>query len=502
MDSNEHIENNSSEVDKKNQLYPVFLKLDQLELLLVGGGNVGLEKLHSLLANSPEAKVSIVAPEVKDEIKKLVLRHPTCKIFQREFQYDDLNDKDLVILATNNRSLHEEIKTKATEKSILVNVADTPDLCDFYLGSIVQKGNLKIAISTNGKSPTAAKRIKEVLHEALPGELDDVIENLHKVRSKLNGNFEYKVKKLNKLTRTLIENDNSFNGNRWRRIATYSLLAFAFMLIGYFIFSYLPLQQMASDSYKWYKTLDRAFPIMVLAGFLAQMVDGALGMGYGVTSATILLSAGVNPAVISGSIHTAEMFASGASGYTHYRFGNVNKKLFKALLIPGILGAIGGAILLVIMGNKYGNYIRPVIAGYTLILGVKFILNAFRDKRPPKKFKRYRLLAGVGGFFDSFGGGGWGPIVTSTLINSGRSHKYAVGTVSLTEFFVTLASAFTFFTMIGVSHWQTILALVIGGLVAAPLAAKLAGKLPKKTSYLLLGILVIIWSIRILIKIV
>ena len=502
MDSNEHIENNSSEVDKKNQLYPVFLKLDQLELLLVGGGNVGLEKLHSLLANSPEAKVSIVAPEVKDEIKKLVLRHPTCKIFQREFQYDDLNGKDLVILATNNRSLHEEIKTKATEKSILVNVADTPDLCDFYLGSIVQKGNLKIAISTNGKSPTAAKRIKEVLHEALPGELDDVIENLHKVRSKLNGNFEYKVKKLNKLTRTLIENDNSFNGNRWRRIATYSLLAFAFMLIGYFIFSYLPLQQMASDSYKWYKTLDRAFPIMVLAGFLAQMVDGALGMGYGVTSATILLSAGVNPAVISGSIHTAEMFASGASGYTHYRFGNVNKKLFKALLIPGILGAIGGAILLVIMGNKYGNYIRPVIAGYTLILGVKFILNAFRDKRPPKKFKRYRLLAGVGGFFDSFGGGGWGPIVTSTLINSGRSHKYAVGTVSLTEFFVTLASAFTFFTMIGVSHWQTILALVIGGLVAAPLAAKLAGKLPKKTYYLLLGILVIIWSIRILIKIV
>jgi siroheme synthase-like protein len=502
MDSNEHIENNSSELDKKNQLYPVFLKLDQLELLLVGGGNVGLEKLHSLLANSPEAKVSLVAPEIKDEIKKLVLRHPSCKIIQREFQQEDLNNKDLIILATDNRQLHEEIKASATEKGILVNVADTPDLCDFYLGSIVQKGNLKIAISTNGKSPTAAKRIKEVLHEALPGELDDVIENLHKVRSKLNGNFEYKVKKLNKLTRTLVENDNNFNANRWRRIATYSLLAFAFMLIGYFIFSYLPLQQMASDSYKWYKTLDRAFPIMVLAGFLAQMVDGALGMGYGVTSATILLSAGVNPAVISGSIHTAEMFASGASGYTHYRFGNVNKKLFKALLIPGILGAIGGAILLVIMGNKYGNYIRPVIAGYTLILGVKFILNAFRDKKPPKKFKRYRLLAGVGGFFDSFGGGGWGPIVTSTLINSGRSHKYAVGTVSLTEFFVTLASAFTFFTMIGVSHWQTILALVIGGLIAAPIAAKLAGKLPKKTSYLLLGILVIIWSIRILIKIV
>jgi siroheme synthase-like protein len=498
----ENIVNTSASVDKKNQLYPVFLKLDQLELLLVGAGNVGLEKLHSLLANSPEAKISVIAPDVKDEVRKLVYKHPSCKLTQREFQPGDLDNKDLVILATDNKELHEQIKTQAAGKGILVNVADTPELCDFYLSSIVQKGNLKIAISTNGKSPTAAKRIKEVLHDALPGELDDVIENLHKVRSKLNGNFEYKVKKLNKLTKTLVENDTNFNALRWKRIATYSLLAFAFMLIGYFIFSYLPLQKMADDTYKWYKTLDSAFPIMLLAGFLAQMVDGALGMGYGVTSATILLSAGVNPAAISGSIHTAEMFASGASGYSHYKFGNVNKKLFKALLIPGVLGAIGGAVMLVMLGNKYGNYIRPVIAGYTLILGVKFILNAFRERKPQKKFKRYRLLAGIGGFFDSFGGGGWGPIVTSTLINNGRSHKYAVGSVSLTEFFVTLASAFTFFTMIGVSHWQTILALVIGGLAAAPLAAKLAGKLPKKTAYLLLGILVIIWSIRILVKIV
>jgi len=498
----ENILNIRTVADKKNQLYPVFLKLEQLELLLVGAGNVGLEKLHSLLANSPGAKISVIAPHIKEDIRKLVFKHPSCKIFQREFQPGDLDNKDLVILATDNKALHEQIKTQATEKGILVNVADTPELCDFYLSSIVQKGNLKIAISTNGKSPTAAKRIKEVLHDALPGELDEVIENLHKVRSKLNGNFEYKVKKLNKLTKTLVENDNNFNALRWKKIATYSLLAFAFMLIGYFIFSYLPLQQMADDTYKWYKTLDRAFPIMLLAGFLAQMVDGALGMGYGVTSATILLSAGVNPAAISGSIHTAEMFASGASGYSHYKFGNVNKKLFKALLIPGVLGAIGGAIMLVMLGNKYGNYIRPVIAGYTLILGVKFILNAFREKKPQKKFKRYRLLAGIGGFFDSFGGGGWGPIVTSTLINNGRSHKYAVGSVSLTEFFVTLASAFTFFTMIGVSHWQTILALVIGGLAAAPLAAKLAGKLPKKTAYLLLGVLVIIWSIRILVKII
>jgi len=240
---------------------------------------------------------------------------------------------------------------------------------------------------------------------------------------------------------------------------------------------------------------------MLLAGFLAQLVDGALGMGYGVTSATILLSTGVHPAAISGSIHTAEMFASGASGYSHYKFGNVNKKLFKALLIPGVIGAVFGAILLTKLGETHVDYIRPILATYTLFLGVKILLNAFRKQRVQKKFKRHGWLAGVGGFFDSFGGGGWGPIVTTTLITKGRSPKYVIGSVSLTEFFVTLASAFTFFTMLGVSHWQTIVALIIGGLVAAPIAARLTGKLPRKTSFILLGVLVIFWSVRILIKI-
>jgi uncharacterized membrane protein YfcA len=141
------------------------------------------------------------------------------------------------------------------------------------------------------------------------------------------------------------------------------------------------------------------------------------------------------------------------------------------------------------------------LACYTLLLGIRILLNAFRKQQQQKKFKRYGWLAGIGGFLDSFGGGGWGPIVTTTLITKGRSPKYVIGSVSLTEFFVTLASAFTFFTMLGVSHWQTILGLIIGGLVAAPIAAKLAGRLPRKTSFILLGLLVIWWSVRILIKV-
>jgi siroheme synthase-like protein len=485
----------------KNQLYPVFLKLEQLDTLLVGAGNVGLEKLHSLLSNSPLARITIVAPQVKQEVSELIAKHPSCSIVQKQFEPADLEGRDLVILATDDHVLHQTISQLAAAKGILINVADTPDLCDFYLGSIVQKGNLKIAISTNGKSPTAAKRIREVLQDALPGELDEVIENLHKVRGKLNGNFEQKVKKLNAITKGLVEKDNIEKERRWRKIATYSLLAFALMLVGHFIFSYLPFRQIADDTVSWYHTLDKNFPLMLLAGFLAQMVDGALGMGYGVTSATILLSAGVNPAAISGSIHTAEMFASGASGYSHYKFGNVNKKLFKALLIPGVIGAILGAILLTQLGATHIEYLRPIMAAYTLFLGLRILLLAFRKQRQQKKFKRYGILAGTGGFLDSFGGGGWGPIVTTTLITKGRSPKYVIGSVSLTEFFVTFASAFTFFTLLGVSHWQTILALVVGGLVAAPIAARLTGKLPRKTSFILLGALVIFWSIRILIKI-
>jgi siroheme synthase-like protein len=489
----------SSLTIQKNTLYPVFLKLEQMHLLLVGAGNVGLEKLQSLLANSPAAKITIVAPQIKPELLEFISAYENCVVHEKPFEESDLDDKNLVVVATDDKILNEQISEFAQERKIWVNVADTPALCDFYLGSIVQKGNLKIAISTNGKSPTTAKRIKELLNNHLPNELDDSIENLYAIRKHLNGSFEDKVKQLNEITSVLVAKPKK--EDKWKRIATWSLSIFMLMLLGHFIFSYLPLREMANDTVAWYKTLDPNFHWMVLAGFLAQIVDGALGMGYGVTSATILLSIGVNLASISGSIHTAEMFASGASGYSHYKFGNVNKKMFRALLIPGVLGAIGGAILLTKLGNSHADYLRPIMAAYTMFLGVRIFINAFRKSKPQKKFKHYGWLAGAGGFLDSFGGGGWGPIVTTTLITKGRSPKYVIGSVSLTEFFVTLASAFTFFTMLGVSHWQTILALIIGGFIAAPLSAKLAGRLPKKASFILLGILVMIWSSRILWKV-
>lgn len=489
-------------VQETNKLFPVFLKLEQLSILIVGAGNVGLEKLTAVLRNSPATKVTVVATKVSVGVDAFATAYANVTLREKAFDETDLDGKNLVIVAVNNRETSRAIRALANERDLLVNVADTPELCDFYLSSVVQKGNVKIAISTNGKSPTMAKRLKEVLHEAIPEELDGVVDNLNKIRNKLNGDFHQKVKKLDAITSVLVEKENIEKERRWKRIATYLVAAFGLMLLGHFILSYLPLHAIGHGVVEWYYSLDKAFGWMVLAGFLAQLVDGATSMGYGVTSAIVLMSANVPPAAISGSIHTAEMFASGASGYSHYRFGNVNKKMFKALLIPGVVGAVLGALLLVKLGETHIQYIRPIMAVYTLFLGVKIFINAFKITTVKKKFKHYGVLAGVGGFLDSFGGGGWGPIVTATLITKGRTPRFVVGSVSLTEFFVTLASAFTFFTLIGVQHWQPILALIIGGLLAAPIAAKLQGKLPKKASFILLGTIVVIWSVRILVKVI
>lgn len=285
-----------------------------------------------------------------------------------------------------------------------------------------------------------------------------------------------------------------------RKLARTLIIVFAVMTVAHLVVSYTPLPPLSQLTDYIKEGFNRQFLFFILAGFLAQMVDGVLSMGYGVTSATCLISFGVNPVAMSAAIHTSEIFTTGISGYSHYKFGNVNKKLFKHLVIPGVIGAILGALLLVFLGEKSGKWLMPVIALYAAFLGIKILVKVFGEQKGNKKVKRLGWLAGMGGFLDSFGGGGWGPIVTSTLIAKGKCPKYTVGSVSLTEFFVTLASAFTFFVSVGVSHWNIVLGLLIGGCTAAPIAARLAGKLPRKTMMIALGIMVLIWSIRMFIK--
>ena len=277
----------------------------------------------------------------------------------------------------------------------------------------------------------------------------------------------------------------------WRHVATATLGAFALFLVINILSYYFTLPQvwgMVRSSGTFY-----AF---VVVGFVAQLIDGMLGMGYGVVSAISLMSLGLNPVAVSASIHTAEMFASGASGYHHYRFGNVNKRLFKVLLLPGVAGSVSGALLLAHFGERYAGYLKPVLAVYLLVLGVRIIAKAVqRQPQRRRKVKNAGWLAGAGGFLDSFGGGGWGPLVTSTLIANGRTPNYVIGTVSLVEFFVTFASALTFFSILGLSHWQIVLGLIVGGVAAAPIAARLAGRIPTRWMFVGVGLMVIVWSL-------
>jgi precorrin-2 dehydrogenase/sirohydrochlorin ferrochelatase len=196
---------------EKNNLFPVFLKIINLDILLVGAGYVGAEKLTALLTNCPDANITVVAGYISDAVAGLAGQHSRVNLVQRNFILADLDKRDLVFLATDDPVLHQNIVTVTRKRRILTNVADTPDLCDFYLGSIVRKGNLKIGISTNGKSPTMAKRIRELLDEVIPENIDSLLENLQIFRRNLKGDFKEKVDTLNEFTRTFLEKDNKYD---------------------------------------------------------------------------------------------------------------------------------------------------------------------------------------------------------------------------------------------------------------------------------------------------
>ncbi|SDM04768.1 precorrin-2 dehydrogenase / sirohydrochlorin ferrochelatase/hypothetical protein [Catalinimonas alkaloidigena] len=188
-----------------NPLYPVFLKLDQVPVLIVGAGPVGYEKLFFILKSSPNARITVVAIEVSAEVEELLQQYPHLEVRRRAYQPSDLEGNKLVIVATGIREMGVQIREEAHARNMLVNVADTPDLCDLYLGSIVTRGNLKVAISTNGQSPTFAKRFRQMLEEVLPEEIPDLLQHLKAVRDRLSGDFEDKVKQLNDLTAQLLE---------------------------------------------------------------------------------------------------------------------------------------------------------------------------------------------------------------------------------------------------------------------------------------------------------
>jgi uncharacterized membrane protein YfcA len=239
------------------------------------------------------------------------------------------------------------------------------------------------------------------------------------------------------------------------------------------------------------------FLLYVTAGFAAQIIDGALGMAYGVTASTLLMSSGIPPAAVSATVHAAECFTTGASALSHHSFGNVNGPLFRRLLIPGVIGAIMGAYIL---AGLPGDRLRPYISSYLMIMGVIIIIKAFREF-PPRTITTHLIPLGfAGAFIDAIGGGGWGPIVATTLIVRGNNIKETVGSVNAVEFFVTVAASVTFILTLGLSNWQIILGLALGGLLAAPIGAWACKRLPTRPFMIVVGVLVIMLSLRTLLK--
>ena len=265
-------------------------------------------------------------------------------------------------------------------------------------------------------------------------------------------------------------------------IVTFKVVAIAALLY-YLVIEYQSGNLLFDENFKWF----------LLAGFVAQLIDGALGMAYGVSCTTLLLNFGLPPSMASASVHISEIFTTGVSGLSHLKFKNIDKALFFKLLFTGVLGAVLGAYL--ISDFFDGQTVKPYIAAYLLILGIFILYKGIRNAPTSGKKIRYvPRLAFFGGLLDACGGGGWGPIVTSNLLNKGGDPRTSIGTVNTAEFFVTFFASAVFIFFLGIQFWQIVLGLIIGGCLAAPLGAYLVSKINKRYLMIMVGILIIVVS--------
>ena len=231
----------------------------------------------------------------------------------------------------------------------------------------------------------------------------------------------------------------------------------------------------------------------IIVGFLAQIIDGARGMAYGVSATTFLLTVGVSPAIASASVHAAEVVTTALSGISHLSFGNVDPNLFKRLVVPGVIGALLGSYILTAIP---GDAIKPWISAYLLVMGIFIFIKAMREFVPAQVTSHLIPLGLIGGFLDAIGGGGWGPVVVSTLVARGNNPRLTIGSANLAEFFVAVAASITFILTIGLGYWQAILGLALGGALAAPFAAYLCKKISHRTLMFMVGTLIILLSLR------
>ncbi|TAF35736.1 MAG: siroheme synthase [Cytophagales bacterium] len=432
------------------KLLPLFFDPKTTRILVLSGEKEALEQAQTLLDLHEDLRFDVLAPSFCKDLEKLAAEQPRITLLKKVLAQEDLAGIDFLLL---NNQITEIEQIKNLAKSLNLPVGEIEN-AHFFLSqqSSSRTPNLPVV--------KAGRHIRRQSTEKL----------------------------------------------RYGRLAFQLSLLFLTFFVGYLFLtffvgyglSHLIRADMLFDTFE---SVPSEFWGMLLVGFFAQLVDGAIGLGYGVTCSTSMMLLGIKLPAISGSIHTAEMFSSAISGYSHYRFGNVNKKMLYWLASSGVVGAVSGALLLVYLGNQFENLAYGILAFYTMLIGLRLAAIALRKEIVKKKVKKIAILGFCGGFLDAFGGGGWGPIVSSTLLSKGRKSSYVVGTVSLSEFFVTFSASMVFFSALGISHWHIILGLILGGALAAPLAAKLAGRVPQKVALLFVAFLVMVFSIKAFIKI-
>lgn len=492
-------------------MHPLFLNLERLAVFFAGNDEFIFKALKQICQNSPNCQIHIFDPEISEELRIFAADHATIKLFYRKLEENDLREFSLLIISTEDFEYEEYLLAISQNKNILLNVIGKPQISDFSLVSVIKNDNIKLGISSNDYPPEVQKRINHIIEHSIPTDLEAFIAKLTFAYKNPLMNRDEELKLLDNLTADYLakkqqpkladsefENLGKVNRAVRRRANIYLGIIGVLVLIG--VLSYILVEFQLFPDIELFLNRDHyIFYKMLGVGFVAELIAGSMGMGYGIICTTILLMLNIAPPVISASIHSAETFTTAAGSISHFRLKNVNIKLVKTLALPAILGAIIGALSLTYFGEHYAHIVKPLISCYTLYLGIQILRNTFKDKK--KKIRTHKsgrslgFLGLAGGFVDSFAGGGWGPIVTGTLMKDGRTPRYVIGSSTLSKFLLTVTSALTFVFTIGIQHWNIVLGLLIGGIVTAPFSAMLTSRLPVKKMFFFIGILVIVMSL-------
>lgn len=501
-----------------NNMHPLFLNLERIPVLMVGHDDLIFRAVKQFCRNSIHCKIKIFDENISAELIAFSAEKTNIELIHRKIEDQDLLDFALLIISTEDHEFEEHLVQSAHLKNILVNVVGKPQISDFSLVSVIKKENIKLGISSNDYSPEVQKRINKIIEHSIPSDLEEFIGKLKFAHKNPLMNREDELKILDTITADYLdqrqkhpladseyENLSKIAKAVRRRASIYLGIIGVMVLVG--VLSYILFEfQLFPDINAFMNQDDHIFYKMLAVGFVAELVVGSTGMGYGIICTTILLMMNIAPPIISASIHSAETFTSAAGSISHYRLKNVNMKLVKTLAIPAIVGAIIGALALTYFGEHYAHIVKPLISCYTLYLGINILRNAFNNNNNKKKVRiqksgrSIRAIGLTGGFIDSFTGGGWGPLVTGTLLKDGRTPRYVIGSSTLAKFILTITSAITFVLTIGIQHWNIVLGLLIGGIVTAPFAAMLTNRIPIKKMFVVIGILIITLSVISIVK--